>query len=354
MYRTKAVYFDGKTSASQPVDIEADERIDEFRMTFPEGNSFVWFLHDMQFEQYNNYLEIRNNTLPMALLKVNDKEFCDLFLQHLKRKGKLDFYHRLLSLGLTRHILLALFILLCLIGTYIYLVPQIAEKAAALIPTSFDDYLGDTFMQGGYLDFHQVDSEKTAILNEFADQLTFNNTHELHFTVIESDVVNAFALPDGNIIVYTGILDQMENSSELAGLLGHEVSHVNNRHSVKTLCRDLAGSLLVSVFLSDVNGITSIIANNAHNLHSLSYSRRFEQEADEQGTALLMQNQVDPYCMVQLFSRLETEEDHLIPEFISTHPLTQDRIDRINRYIQEAQYHTEEQPVLDELFEKLR
>jgi predicted Zn-dependent protease len=192
-------------------------------------------------------------------------------------------------------------------------------------------------------------------LNEFARQLTLNNTRDLRFFVVESNVVNAFALPNGNIIIYTGILNKMENSGELAGLIGHEVSHVNNRHSVKTLCRNLAGYLILSALLGDVNGITAIIAENAHNLQNLSYSRQFEREADEQGTAILIQNQIDPQGMTQLFTRLEEEENAFaVPEFISTHPLTQDRIAKINRYIENEVYQTENHPLLDELFQSLK
>ena len=354
MYRTEATYFDGISSTAQPVEIEADERIGEFRIVLPNAHWFIWFLNDIRFEQYNNCVEIRNQGFPMALLKVTDPAFNELFLLHLKRKGKVDFYHQLLSLGLKKHLLIAFAVIACFAGAYWFFVPTLAEKATALIPASFDNFLGETFMQGNYLPVQDIDLPKTAALNEFAEQLVFNNTHELHFTVLKSDLVNAFALPNGNIFVYTGILDKMEDSSELAALLGHEVSHVNNRHSIKTLCRNLAGKLLISVLLSDAGGVTQIITNNAHNLHNLSYSRDFEREADEQGTAMLMYNHINPQGMIRLFSRLEDEDTQLLSKYISTHPLTKDRIEKIGLYIEKSDYQPEENPRLEELFKRLQ
>ena len=76
----------------------------------------------------------------------------------------------------------------------------------------------------------------------------------IKFSVINSETVNAFALPDGNVVVFTGIIDLMDDYDELAGLIGHEVAHVNNRHSMRMMCRNLAGYIFLSAVLSDVNG----------------------------------------------------------------------------------------------------
>ena len=74
----------------------------------------------------------------------------------------------------------------------------------------------------------------------------------------------------------------MKSYDQLVALLGHEVSHVNNRHSIKILTRNLAGYMMISLVFSDLNGIMSVLAENAQQLRSLSYSREFEEEADEQ------------------------------------------------------------------------
>jgi beta-barrel assembly-enhancing protease len=166
--------------------------------------------------------------------------------------------------------------------------------------------------------------------------------------------VNAFSLPDGNIIVFTGIIDVMKDYDELAGLIGHEVSHINNRHSMKMLCRNLSGYLFVSAMLSDVNGIMAIIGDNVHNLQSLSYSRQFERQADEQGTALMVMNGINPKGMTTLFSRLKASEKVTMPAFISSHPITDDRIADINRLYKRTPRSFQYNPVLENLFQQVK
>ena len=361
MYKANATYFDGITSTPQHIELMLEERINELRFFLSDGNCTIWHLRDVQYEIYgNDLIEIRHASNPMALLKVNDKEFKENFVTHFKRKMQMSWYQRIIGWGFTAHLTIAISIFALIVWGYIFVVPYIAEKSAALIPDSFDDYLGKTFMFD-YMTQHAVDSSKTVVLNDFAGQLELNNTKQLHFTVVNSDMVNAFALPDGNVVVFSGILEKMENYDELAGLIGHEVSHINGRHSVKMLCRNLAGYLFISAILTDVNGIMAIISENAHNLQNLSYSRQFESEADEQGTLLMMQNKINPLGMVQLFSRLQEEEKDetngkyvTLPEFMSSHPATEERKDYIKQLIESKSHVETVNPELELLFRQLK
>jgi len=106
--------------------------------------------------------------------------------------------------------------------------------------------------------------------------------------------------------------------------------------------------------LSDVNGIMAIIADNAHNLQSLSYSRKFEQEADEQGTKLMINNNINPLGMTLLFSRLKSQNKAAVPAFISTHPMTNNRIDDINNLIKNTKHKSLYNSQLKELFSQLK
>jgi len=171
--------------------------------------------------------------------------------------------------------------------------------------------------------------------------------------VVDSDIVNAFALPDGNIVIYTGLLNRMENYEELAGLIGHEATHVNQRHSLKMLCKNLAGYIFISTLLNDVNGIMAVIVDNAHNLNILSYSRNYEREADREGTDLMIQNSINPYGMIKLFERLEEDSKLTIPELISSHPITDERIQYIQAHISTKEYEERHNDVLSSLFERL-
>ena len=353
MYQTTAAFFDGKSSASRTVELQVNDRIGEFRFTPEEGDPIVWQLSDIRHEKYGNYLEIKNVNDTMAFLQVTDTEFIKEFLFHLNRDGKIGIYEKLLSLGFKKHLIIALALLASIILGYIFLTPVVAEKAVVLIPESFDNNLGSSFMVE-YMTKNSVDEEKSELLNEFSRQLELNNTRPLKFTVVDSKIVNAFALPDGNIVLYTGLLNKMETYEELAGLIGHEVIHVNQRHSMKMLCKNLVGYIFISVVLSDINGIMSVIADNAHNLNNLSYSREYEREADLEGTALMIQNKIDPYGMLKLFERLQEDDKFTVPEFFSSHPVTNDRIRYIEEYILHKKHDLEYNAVLSDLFDRLK
>jgi predicted Zn-dependent protease len=146
----------------------------------------------------------------------------------------------------------------------------------------------------------------------------------------------------------------MKNHDELAGLIAHEVSHVNNRHSMKMLCRNLSGYLFISVVLTDVNGIMAVIGDNVHNLQSLSYSRQFEKQADIEGVELMIENKINPKGMTNLFKRIQKNDVFLLPEFLSSHPITQDRIDYINDLIIEKPHQTLKNQKLENLFNQIK
>lgn len=120
------------------------------------------------------------------------------------------------------------------------------------------------------------------------------------------------------------------------------------------LCRNLAGYMVVSLLFSDVNGVMAVLADNAQQLHSLSYSRGFEQEADEQGLKILMDNKINPNGMVNLFEQLEKESKISIPKIISSHPLTKERKEYMQKIISETVYEVKQNDKLDSIFEHIK
>jgi beta-barrel assembly-enhancing protease len=352
MSLTVATYFDGISSIPQQIELILDET--QGQLVFKTSVVInKWGIEEISVEQFGNTLELRHNDNKTALIKVNNPDFSAEFLSLLKQKGQLGWYHIFIHMGIKAHILIAVLILGLIVGGYFLIIPWVAEKAVLIIPEKYDASLGHTFFTQ-YVTENNIDSAKTNILNEFAAELKLNNSKPLHFTVAQSDIVNAFALPDGNIVVYTALLDKMKGYDELAGLIGHEVIHVNNRHTMKMLCRNLSGYIFISVVLTDVNGIMAIIADNARNLESLSFSRQFEQEADVQGTELMIQNGINPKGMTTLFTRLKSEEKVLVPTFISSHPMTDDRIKYINELIRNKPSFKKENKLLTELFQELK
>lgn len=348
-----ATYFDGYSSIPHTTELKLDANQGLLLFDTPYKSDLSWKIEDISYEKYGNLFEIRNKLNKKEIIKVNDNVFTVEFMKVLKENGKISLYKSFVGLGFKVHLRIVASLVVLAVIFYFVMIPWISEKAVQIIPESYDTTLGNSFYKE-YRSTNAINQDKTLALNKFASHLLLNNTHPLYFTVINSQQVNAFALPNGNIIVFSGLLDAIQQYDELACLIGHEVIHVNQRHSMKMLCRNLSGYLFLSVIMGDANGINSIVTNNAHNLQSLSYSRQFEKEADEQGTELMMQNNINPQGMTTLFRRLKLSEKTVVPAFASTHPLTEDRISDIEHLIKQKKCHFEKDTELESLFKVIK
>ena len=151
------------------------------------------------------------------------------------------------------------------------------------------------------------------------------------FKVLNSDEVNAMAVPGGFIYVFKGLLDYMPSDDELAGVLGHEVGHIVKRHSVKQVEKQMALTLL-TIILTKGQGF--ILADATMQALMAGYSRSDEREADEQGFNLTNKAGFNPYSMLITVSKLQDLADAKgNPGFglFSTHPEPEVRIERVNK-----------------------
>lgn len=246
------------------------------------------------------------------------------------------------------------FIALCA-AAYFWVLPYASERLALALPPETDVQLGDPMFEGMKATM-VIDEARSGTLQAFADKLVIAPTFTLRLHVVKDDQVNAFAMPGGHIVVYTGILDKMEEAGELAALIAHEGTHVEKRHSTRGIARDLSGSLFLSLLLGDLGGVTSVLAQKGDELKGLGYSRDLETEADTIGIRRMHANGVDPQGMVKLLELLEREAEDM-PEgasFLSSHPLTKDRLSAAQAKAREMGATTAAIPALDSLFAKLK
>ncbi len=166
-----------------------------------------------------------------------------------------------------------------------------------------------------------------------------------YFTIVDSSVVNAFALPGGYIYITRGLLVRMDNEAQLAAVLGHEIGHVNARHSMKRL-QSILGFNLGMLFLDQVaggsenyqkwRGMLKTGSQVAFATVSLGYGRKDEFQADELGTKYASKAGFDPNGMVQLLELLKSLSDReptAVEEFFMSHPRTSERIKSVNEVI---------------------
>ncbi len=147
--------------------------------------------------------------------------------------------------------------------------------------------------------------------------------------IFESEQINAFAMPGGKIGVFTGIQRAAETTDQLAAVIGHEIAHVTEQHSVKRVNRELTtrGSVAaVAAVLGGPAGTTDLLAMGAQIGLSLPYGRSQESEADIDGLIFMADAGFDPRASIQLWKNMERESEAAPPEFLSTHPSSSTRI----------------------------
>lgn len=165
--------------------------------------------------------------------------------------------------------------------------------------------------------------------------------------VIKDDKTqNAFALPGGKIAVYTGIFPIAQNEAGLAAILGHEVVHALSRHGSERMSQEVLSQVgltaaAVGIGASGAGPVAGQAAMAALGLGArvgilLPYSRTHESEADYIGLLLAARAGYDPQAAVQVWQRMEQNNQEVPPEFMSTHPSHQTRIQRLQKKMPEA------------------
>jgi predicted Zn-dependent protease len=249
-------------------------------------------------------------------------------------------------------ILCSIFIAGALLLYFVFL-PWVGEKAASLIPEDVEMQLGksvsDQFISEG-----GSGKKADSLINAFAGRIDFGTTYSLNVHVLKSHEINAFAVPGGNIFVYTGIIEKMDSYEELVALLGHEASHVKKRHSLKSICRSAASGFFIAAMFGDISGISAGIISQADEFRQLQYSRELETEADLEGLKVMHENDIDGQGMVRLLQLLEKEAERMprLMKYVSTHPETEERIAVVKGGL--LQVHSQGSDDLKTLFEALK
>jgi predicted Zn-dependent protease len=223
--------------------------------------------------------------------------------------------------------------------------PDFGDSSGALISPTQEVELGEEFMRSVRAQATLVtDPDIEGYIQQLGHRLVFNSdapTYPFSFFVVNDPTVNAFAGPGGYIGVHTGLILTAENESELAGVMAHEIAHVTQRHllrayeaanqmSLPTAAGMIAAILLGVAGNSPDAGIAAMSAVQGANIQrQLNFTRANEKEADRIGIQTLERSGIDPYGMPSFFERLQQSTrlyGNNVPEFLSTHPVTSDRI----------------------------
>jgi len=194
----------------------------------------------------------------------------------------------------------------------------------------------------------QLPLVQDAVINQYVNALgnqiashTSRADLQWQFYVVNTDVVNAFALPGGIIYVNRGVLERADRMDELAGVVGHEIEHVVRRHSVKQMEQMQGANVGVALACTLTNICSNQAAATAINVGGTAifakFSRTDEVQADEGGFHNVMNAGISPNGMLSFFQKLLAEEQQSnnsnVSSWFADHPGTQDRIADIQRML---------------------
>ena len=153
------------------------------------------------------------------------------------------------------------------------------------------------------------------------------------FTVVDTPAINAFALPGGFVYITRGILPYLDDESELAGVLGHEIGHVTARHAAQAYTREAEANIgltILSIFVPGTQPFTDLSATGL-GVVFLKNSRANELEADRLGVEYESKAGWDPEAVPRFLStlqRVDSLSEHGVPNWLSTHPAPESRVEK--------------------------
>jgi len=222
--------------------------------------------------------------------------------------------------------LLGMFVLLPLLLIVLFFtqLERIAGWAADQIPIEEEIKLGRSSFESmkGQLKLQDAGAAFDAV-QTIGKRLTQGSKYHYEFHVVKDDTLNAFAMPGGIVVVYTGLIDATKRPEELAGVLAHEVQHVEQRHTLRGMVKNLGLRAVWALFTGDLG--STVAGQAAMQLTSLKFSRDAETEADDKGFAALVAHGIDPSGMPAFFKIMSEKAADAPVAFISTHPLSEDR-----------------------------
>jgi predicted Zn-dependent protease len=166
------------------------------------------------------------------------------------------------------------------------------------------------------------------------------------FTLLNSDVINAFALPGGQVFFSLGLGRLMTNEAQMAGVIGHEIGHVTARHINERMGDQLKANILASIVGVGLGDTAGGLAQQAAEIGLLKYSRGQESEADYLGMKYMAAQGYDPAAQGQVMQILvEASKGSSQPEFLSTHPDPARRVKEVADRLKTEEFaHTQNNP----------
>ncbi|MEK6237329.1 MAG: M48 family metallopeptidase, partial [Planctomycetales bacterium] len=227
-------------------------------------------------------------------------------------------------------------ILLMFASVFVF-VPIVARAMIPALPIEVDQQIGDSAIQSMTLEGPKVtDPIVTGAIQTIVDRIE-PHANDQGFTfniqVVDAPIENAFALPGGQIVVYTGLIESSKTPEQLAGVLAHEMAHVTHRHGLKRMGEHLGFFVAFEIVIGGSDGLVGLGAEIARSAALSAYSRGEEAEADAEAVRVLHAAGVDPDGVAQFFELMKHKHGDHGMEWMSSHPSHGNRVQAIRDQI---------------------
>ena len=186
----------------------------------------------------------------------------------------------------------------------------------------------------------KVTTSVESYFNEMGQFETLKNYEWEYILIDDPDTLNAWCMPGGKIAFYTGILDITENEDGMASVMGHEIAHAVAKHSLERASQSLALKVGTTILDIALEGALSSSSADDYLVNlglTLPFNRLQESEADYLGLSFMTMAQYDNHEAYRVWERMQkSQEGKSPPEFLSTHPSPQNRIEKIKNWIPEV------------------
>ena len=233
-------------------------------------------------------------------------------------------------------------ILIALFGSALFLMMQVnwmqvfhVKKAAS----TTEETLGELIWESIKRDHNRVEipvlnRALDSMINKICGANGIDITH-IKWHVVENNEINAFALPDGHLVLYSGLLLSADNAEEVAGVICHEIAHIEHDHVMQKLMKEIGLSVLLSITTGNSGG--EIMGQAVKTLSSSAFDRDLEKEADLSAVDYLHAAEINSEPFAEFLFRLarQNERNNGFLSWISTHPDSEDRAAYIIEYASE-------------------
>lgn len=323
------IFFDGKSNQRRAVTLHFAERL-EIR----DGDTVLaaWAYADIRrADGPSGMLRLSSLTAPaLARLEVRDAAIAaDL----VSRCATLD-ENMPGRRGVAAIVGWSLAAAVSIVAVVLFGVPLAADRLAPLVPDAFERRIGEVAdsqvktMFGAQV-CDNAAGQKAFVKLMAAIRESAGMDTSVQSGVLSSAVPNAFALPGGKVYMFNGLLAKAENADEIAGVLAHELGHLQHRDNMRGLIRNGGTSFLIGLLFGDITGSSALIFAS-RSLVTSSHSREAEQDADSFSIEIMHKLGRPTKAMGELLVRVTGKEGKGL-SIISSHPLSEDRLARMTR-----------------------